>query len=238
MYNFPFTYTSLYKQLKKAIDLGYQFLTMEDYYSMSKDGKLPSKIIVNRVDIDFSCKKARKLAKIFNKLGIQATFFVRMHAKEYNPFDFENYNCLKFIKEKHNIGLHSEIVDQSAIWNENQEECLLRDIKILETMLNISIKGIASHGGMTGLNNLDFWKDNQPSKYGLWYEAYENTDNFNLFHNSFYISDSEWTQWKCYSNGKLILGNKQSLGEHLEDNHQVIYLLIHPDTYYEEHFYE
>lgn len=60
---------------------------------MCADKKVLSKekILINRVDIDFSVKKAVKLGKIFNDLGIKATFFIRLHAPEYNPFSFENY---------------------------------------------------------------------------------------------------------------------------------------------------
>ena len=39
-----------------------------------------------------------------------------------------------------------------------------------------SSEGVASHGGMTGLNNLDFWKDREPSDFGLTYEAYREQD--------------------------------------------------------------
>ena len=41
---------------------------------------LPAKTLVNRVDVDFSLKKAVVLADVFERLGISATFFVRLHA--------------------------------------------------------------------------------------------------------------------------------------------------------------
>jgi len=105
-------------------------------------------------------------------------------------------------------------------------------------MFNIKICGVASHGGMTGLNNIDFWKDKKASNFGLLYEAYDKQQEFNLFDESFYISDSEWTRWKCYNKGKLVKGDNRSLAEHIEDNYSLIYCLIHSDTYFERHFYE
>ena len=57
--------------------------------------------------------------------------------------------------------------------------------------------------------------------------------DFNLFDNSLYVSDSEWTRWKCYKNGKFIKGDTRSFGDHLEAKPKLIYLLIHPETYYE-----
>lgn len=235
---FNFTFKKLTEQLKEALANDYHFIPCKEYIDYKKQGN-KDKIIVNRVDIDFSIHKAKKLAMIFNQLGIKATFFIRLHAKEYNPFSFENYKILKFIKESgHEIGYHSEIIDEAAIWDEKAEECLVRDMEILNKMLNIKILGAASHRGLTEFNNLDFWKNKKASDFGLLYEAYDQTPNFNLFHDSFYVSDSDWTSWKCYNKGILVEGDKRSLGEHVKDNHQVIYLLIHSDTYYDEHFYE
>ena len=233
---FNFTFDNIREEYKKAIKAGYKILTCEEY--LLNKGKLNEKILVNRIDIDYSIKKSEILKNIFDELGIKATFFVRLHAPEYNPFSFENYRILKSIRDSgHEIGYHSEIVDQSKIWNEPVKECLLRDIELLERMLDIKISGVASHGGNTQYNNLDFWSTNKPKDFNLMYEAYDQED-FDLFFNSFYISDSEWTKWKCYSNGKLIDNDKRSLSEHLLDDHKLIYLLIHPDTYYWDHIYE
>ena len=232
-----FTYQSLENQLTLAKQNGYQFITCAKF--VKKKNSLKSKTIVLRVDIDASPKKAERLCDIFESLGIKATFFVRLHAAEYNPFSFENYRILKGIAAAgHEIGYHSEVVDQHAIWNEGATECLKRDLAVLNEMLGLKVKGVASHGGLTGLNNLDFWKIRDPSDFGLLYEAYDETEAFGLFKNSFYISDSEWYRWKCYSYGELIAGDNRSLAEHLSDNHPLIYLLIHPDTYYDRHIYE
>ncbi len=187
----------------------------------------------------FQSRKQKKILEIFNKLDIKGTFFIRLHAPEYNPFSFENYNIIKsIISSGHEIGYHSEIIDQSEIWSEDAANCLIRDIKVINNMFDIDIKGIASHGGSTGLNNLDFWKSHSPHEFNIAYEAYEDSESFDLFNNSFYISDSEWTHWKCYDNGKLCKGDFSTLGEHLKNEHNKIYLLIHSDTYYHEHFYE
>ena len=236
---FHFTYANLERQLGAALAEGYRFLTCEEYYYGKARASLPERTLVNRVDIDLSCAKAKRLAEIFSGLGIKGTFFVRLHAPEYNPFAFENYMVLKYIRDKGNeIGYHSEIVDQAAIWDQEAAACLRRDIKVINEMLEIKIKGVASHGGMTGLNNLDFWKYRQASDFGLLYEAYEESSTFSLFRDAFYISDSEWTRWKCYRQGKLVDGDRRSLEEHVRDGHELIYLLIHPDTYFDRHFYE
>jgi len=234
---FHFTFDNLEAQYRAAQDAGYEFITCAEYADRKSD--LTTQTVVNRVDIDLSVKKADRLRDIFDRLGIKASFFVRLHAPEYNPFSFENYRILKAIRDSgHEIGYHSEIVDQAAIWDEDTTVCLRRDLDVLNRMLDIQVKGVASHGGMTGLNNLDFWKDRTAKQFDLIYEAYDKTDVFNLFEQSFYISDSEWIQWKCYDKGQLIKGDQRSFAVHLNDRHPLIYLLIHSDTYFDRHFYE
>jgi hypothetical protein len=234
---FQFTFDNLEQQYRAALSAGYKFLTCAEYAEKRK--KLPSYTVVNRVDIDLSVKKADRLREIFDRLGVKATFFLRLHAPEYNPFSFESYRILKQILQSgHEIGYHSEIIDQAAIWSENAEDCLKRDLDVLGRMFGIQIKGVASHGGTTGLNNLDFWKTRKAQEYNLLYEAYDESDTFNLFAKSLYISDSEWTRWKCYDHGKLRDGDRRSFAEHLFDRPKLIYLLIHPDTYYSRHIYE
>ena len=236
---FHFTFQNLKKQYQAAIEAGYQIITCKAYYNYKKQNLLPLKVIVNRIDIDFSVKKAEILVDIFNELKIKGTFFLRLHAPEYNPFSFENYRIIKkLIDSGHELGYHSEVIDQAIIWGEDAQDCLKRDIDIINRMFNIKIVGVASHGGMTGLNNLDFWNNNKAENFGLAYEGYDKEPNYNLFQESFYISDSEWTRWKCYDKGKLCENDRRSFEEHLTNQHNLIHLLIHPDTYFNRHFYE
>jgi len=227
---FQFTFKNLVLQYQAALAAGYEILTCADF--CRRKGNLPKLTLVNRVDIDFSVQKAERLKKIFSDLQIKGTFFVRLHSPEYNPFSFENYKTIKEIRDlNHELGYHSEIVDQAAAWQEEENECLQRDLEILSKMFNTKILGIASHGGNTGLNNLSFWENHKAKDFGLLYEAYDDSKAFGLFKNSLYVSDSEWTQWKCYRFGKLVEGDQRSLSEHVLDRPKLIYLLIHPETY-------
>lgn len=236
--DFGFTFAKLRQYYEAALENGYRVITCREW----AEGLRPSqgmKLFVNRVDIDVSPKKTRRLARIFKDLGIPASFFVRLHANEYNPFSFEHYRCLRALVEAgHEIGLHSEVVDQAAIWQESAASCLHRDLKVLSEMLSISIDGVASHGGMTGLNNLDFWKSRSAEEFGLLYEAYDDSARFGLFKQSFYLSDSNWTSWKCYDRGVVRPDDRRTPDQHFAEGHDVIYFLIHPETYYDDHFYE
>lgn len=228
-----FTFNYIKDQFIQVLQQGYTVVTCKDFATLKSDSLENVKILINRVDIDYSVKKALELTKIFNDLNIKASFFIRLHAPEYNPFSFENYRILKYIKESgHEIGYHSEVIDQSVIWDENAVQNLKRDIEVMNTMLDIQISGVASHGGMTGNNNLDFWQNHKAKDFGLLYEAYD------WFKKVFYVSDSEWTRWKCYNKGSLIKNNYDSLATHAKNNHPILYSLIHSDTYFNHHFYE
>lgn len=238
MERFNFTFPAIKKEYSELILAGYSFITCEEY-ALTDKSKLPSLVVVNRIDVDLSVKKAERIATIFNELGIKGTFFFRLHAPEYNLFSFENYRILKSIVEAgHEIGYHSEVIDQAAIWNESAEDCLRRDLTVLSQISGAVVRGVASHGGMTGLNNLDFWKIHKPKEFNLLYEAYDTEAEFDLFNHSLYVSDSEWIRWKCYQNGKIIAGDQRSPAEHAANRPPVIYLLIHPDSYFDRHFYE
>ena len=229
MYKFTFKY--LEEAFNLALEYGYHIIKCEEYleYKYHYD-----KVLINRVDIDLTCIGAKRISEIFNRLNIKGTFFVRLHAEEYNPFSFENYKSLKYIVDNgHEVGLHSEIIDASKYWKLSSTKVLLRDIDILNEMLGIKIKGIASHNQETGNNNLDFWKDKKPADFGLLYEAYDNQPEFNLFNESVYVTDSNYTYWKCYKKGIMDENDKRWLHEHIKDNNKILYTLIHPITYME-----
>lgn len=233
-----FSFENIAHQFREVLSNGYDVLTCAEYVSQKNRLTRPCTLI-NRVDIDLSPKKAKRLAQIFNGLGIRATFFVRLHANEYNPFSFQNLPCLQYLRDSgHEIGYHAEIVEESAIFGEDPISCLKTDLEILGRILKTEIKGVASHRGYTGLNNLDFWKEHKPQDFGLLYEGYDTEPAFNLFQEALYVSDSEWYQWKCYDRGALRKDDRRSLAEHSRTKAPLIYSLIHPDTYYDDHFYE
>ncbi len=235
--NFKFTFKNIQKEYERLLEMGYRVITCSDY--AEKNYPLSNKVVVNRIDIDVSVKKAERLGEIYSSLDIKGSFFIRLHGDEYNPFSFENYRIIKgLIEQGHEIGYHSEVIDQALIWDEDPSDCLIRDLNLINTGFGIEVKGVASHGGFTGFNNLDFWKQYTAKDFGLLYEAYDKELNFNLFDNSLYVSDSEWTRWKCYAKGKLQKNDYRAPSEHAMENHELIYLLIHSDTYFDRHFYE
>lgn len=234
-----FTFEYIANEYRALLEMGYKFVTCQQAFDEFRasglvNGGAPT--VINRVDVDFSLARAGRLADIYNALGLKATFFVRLHAKEYNPFDFENFRHLRAIQTAgHEIGYHSEIVDQAVIWQEDAVTALRRDLAVMEAMLGQRVQGAASHGGLTGLNNLDFWADHTVAEFGLSYEAYHD----GVFEASRYVSDSEWVRWKCYEKGVRVDGDHRSPSEHAKlDAPRLMYLLVHPDTYFNRHIYE
>lgn len=65
--------------------------------------------VIWRHDIDISPQRALRLAEIESKMGISATYFLRLHSEFYNLFEKEIYDLFKqIILLGHNIGLHFE----------------------------------------------------------------------------------------------------------------------------------
>jgi hypothetical protein len=227
-----FYFEDLEVNFREVIQLGFDFLSCKKYCELKATKTLPKHLIIIRVDVDFSLKKAIPMLEIFKKLEIRATFFIRLHAEEYNPFSLENYPIIRrMIAEGHEVGYHSEVIDLASQWNETPEKLMTRDIKILKLISGSEIEGSASHGGNTGMNNLDFWKGKKSIDFGLRYEAYDTGPLFGAFFDSVYVSDSNWHDWKSYRNGELILNCNLSYLDYAKLGERNIYLLIHPDTF-------
>lgn len=233
----PFNIKDLDGALQLAIEKGYVFMTCRQWAERDVN-QIYSKVIVLRIDVDEAPNKLPLILNLCYRHLIRGSIFLRMHGP-YNPFSFETYRVIKeALSRGFEVGLHSEVVDASEIWEEESEGCLMRDVGILSQMFDRQVIGVASHGGLTGLNNLDFWIERHPSEFGLLYEAYDRGPAFGLFYASRYISDSEWTQWKSYQDGERLIGDTRTFEEHLYEEPSLIYLLIHPETYFEVHPYE
>lgn len=240
---YRFTFRNIERELRQLLALGYKVITCAQYAARKQAAgtgwPADERVVVLRVDVDMSLKKAERLAAIFRRLDITASFFIRLHASEYNPYSFEGYRIVRSIVDAgHELGYHAELLDAARIWGEDPVSVLDRDLRIMNQMFGVSVVGAASHGGMTGTNNLDFWTDRRPADHGLVYEAYDREPAFNLFHESIYVSDSAWTHWKTYDHGALIEGDLRSPADHGRDGQPLIFMLIHPDTFYDRHFYE
>ena len=228
-----FTYDYYEEIFQVALNDNYQIITSKEFFLDEYDKE--KKVLVNRIDVDFKIHRLRRVYKIFKQLKIKASIYVRLHAPDYNLLSIGN---IKIIQDLIDIGcevaLHTELEDVGNYCNLDKQELLKREIKFFEAIFQIKLYGTASHGDMTPYNNLDFWKQNKASDFGLIYEAYDEK----LWNNSRYVSDSEWTRWKAYDDGKLLENDRRTPIEHMRDNCKVINLLTHPESWYDGYIYE
>ncbi len=128
-----------YRQLLKLAKKRFEF---KSFHTKSKNPH-----IILRHDVDISIHRSLKLAKIEANLGIQSTYFLRLHSEYYNIFEKEIFQKIKeIIKLKHEIGLHFDVDFYSPIKSEkNLVSYLLKDKKILENLLLRKIKVFSYH---------------------------------------------------------------------------------------------
>jgi hypothetical protein len=226
---FLFTYQKLEQDLRKAQELGYLFRTISDYYNFDHSAGLS---LYLRIDIDFKPSKLLKIVDILNCLDIKATFFVRMLAPEYNPASYGMLGLVKDLSESgHEICLHHEAVDLGRIASIGLKDSMEFQLQLFRSIYGFNSKGVAGHGGITGLNNQTIFDSYTPKDFGLVYEAYDKSPD-GIFSNSYYISDSLWHKWKSYDRG-VIQSDSTELSITLDKLHKNLYVLIHPDTFYE-----
>ena len=181
-----FTFLTYENIFSEILQQGYRAITLRDYFEGNFSGL--EKILVNRIDVDVKFERLPRLKAIFARLGVKASIYVRLHAPGYNLLSFGNMAILRYLVEAgHEIGLHSEMSDAEEHCTIDGVKLLRRELDILETVAGTKIYGTASHGDLTGYNNLAFWQRHQPSDFGLLYEAYDPR----LWNSCRYVSDSE-----------------------------------------------
>lgn len=214
-----FTFQHYEESLKLAKRKGYTFSTLGDF----DHNKESSRLIILRHDLDYATiQKAQSFAEIENQLNIKATYFVRVHSDEYNPFGFKSYYALRQILNMgHEIGLHYEHLDFCDITKEDPATVITKGKRLLELIFDIKIKGMSGHGSFTDIQNWHFWKDHNFRDFGFEYDAYG--DKF--MSSMLYIDDSlrHWKEGKC-------------MCQYISDGVPRLYFLTHPFYWYHKSF--
>jgi hypothetical protein len=229
-----FTFDYYKKIFNIALENGYQIITLKEFFL--DEYNQDDKILVNRIDVDMKIDRLKTLYQIFKDLDIKASIYLRLHAPNYNLLTISNIKIIQdLVSIGCEIGLHTELEDIGGYCSIEKVELLRQEIKLFEIIFGLKVYGTASHGDMTEYNNLDFWKSHTSEDFGLIYEAYDEK----LWNNCRYVSDSEWTQWKAYENGKILKNDRRTPTEHMSDcSLQKLHLLTHPESFYEEYIYE
>ena len=229
----PFTFSEYLRIFEAARDYGYDVISLKDFFSGTFDRS--KKIVVNRVDVDVKVNRIPKILNVWSQTGASGTFFLRLHAANYNLLNIGNLSiCRNILSQGCEIGLHTELEDLKGYLDIDPSSILRQEIALLEAFTKTRIFGSASHGDMTAYNNLHFWDAHKAADFGLLYEAYDPQ----LWQNCRYVSDSEWTCWKAYDNGVLRQDDRRGPIEHMAEQVPVICLLTHPESWYDHYIHE
>lgn len=163
--NCGFTFAHYREILSAALDAGYYFPRFRDVASCAPGARL----LVMRHDIDLLPRNALRFAQVEADLGVQATYFVRLHGHHYNPFALDTYRALKAIRDGgHEIGLHYE-PEFAALVGEDGPEMLRREKEILERVLEVEVVSAAAHNPSLSKDAL---RPEDLVAVGIRYEAY------------------------------------------------------------------
>jgi hypothetical protein len=215
------TYEHYSNCIQKARAEGYALVSFKEMSSYQMDHPL----IVLRHDIDYSLQKALNMARMEKYLGVHATYFIRVHARSYNIFEYKNYLALKEIASLgHEIGLHLEAIDFAYITGEHPLDVFQREKKVLEAVLNTAIISVSAHGEHSPAgprHNRSFFDSISKKEAGIQYDAYEAPFTMAMK----YISDSSG-RWRegcmCKHIGK----------------YPRLQILTHPCWWFKEHLFE
>jgi hypothetical protein len=160
-----FTLDHYRELLRRALELGYRFATFAEHEAHAAAPRL----FLLRHDLDFSVELAVHFARLEAALGIQATYFVRVHARHYNPFALPTYRQLREIEALgHEIGLHYEPGFAEAA-EEEPAAMVRREKAVAEALLGHPIVSAAAH--LPGKSGRPVTAENLAA-FGLRYEAY------------------------------------------------------------------
>ena len=198
-----------YRELiRTALALDYRFATFSEHEAVSA-----KRLFLMRHDIDFSVDLALNFARIEVELGIRSTYFLRLHAHYYNPFEYHTYMKLReMTRLGHEIGLHYEPGFADAA-GEDPAAMLRREKAMIEALLDRPVLSAAAH--LPAKSGRTVTEENIAS-FGLRYEA----DLPRFLERFKYLSDS---------NGRWREG---CLCNHL-GQHDRLCVLIHPFWWFE-----
>ncbi len=212
-----FRFSHYAESLERAQRLGYECTSMRDYDPSS------SKALVLRHDVDYTLDGVMDFAQIEADLGMTSTFFIRLHAREYNPWNFASYTCFRALREMgHEIGLHYDCVNFQVVTGEDPAVIFRKEKHVLETILDVEIQSASQHRDISNYSFEDYYFFSKYDKKDFGIENYVFDDKF--FKDMKYISDSNGI-WR---DGCLC----KNLGKHPK-----LQVLTHADIWFRSHYH-
>lgn len=201
-----------YSKFLKMITCRYDVVGPEIF---SEIENISNQLCLIRHDIDRSPKQAEKIAFLEAEHEVKSTYFVLINGDQYSPFEKIQREALKnILGYGHSVGLHFD-----ASWNEiddseSLEENLAWEKNILQNLLETEITSFSFHNPSESTDKF------RALKYSELWNYYSDQIRANFA----YISDSNGF-WRA-----------QSLENFLNEGHQRIHILTHPEWWGYEDF--
>jgi hypothetical protein len=211
------------KIIKKGIELGYKFVTLDEFVSL---GCPKRKHCILRHDLDKKPQTLEKMLLTEYQNNVKSSIFVRVTANDYNAFSYPVLRVLKKYEDLgFEIGLHTSCVEYSEINNLEPEEVLSFEHKSLNSFFNI--RSVAPHRDMNyAYNSLPFLQKNWNSlkKIGFDYQAYDDI----IIENTLYVNEGV-NPHLCWRN---------LTPEEAFKTENSVYILTHNHWWYLDHPFE
>jgi hypothetical protein len=126
--------------LTEFLSNDYHVSSFSDYLDIQKQ-----KHLILRHDVDFSLEPALAMAKIDQSIGVSSSFFLRVHAKNYNLFSVDGIKTASMLMDLgHEVSLHlEEGIDRVS--KQSKWDVLDAQKVAFEKILGIQIRGFAAH---------------------------------------------------------------------------------------------
>ena len=176
-----FTFDIYKMLLQEFLDFGYEFITVEDYFTKNIDST--KKYVLMRHDVDRKPENSLKAAEIERDFGVRATYYFRTVKQTFKPEIIS-----QIVLRGHEIAYHYESLAQA---NGDYEKAIIDFEQNLERLRQIyPVKNIAMHGRPTSKwDSRLLWGKYNYKNYELLSEPYFDID----FSEVLYITDASRT---------------------------------------------
>lgn len=146
-----FRYDHYSEILARAAAAGYRLSSFRDYDPRAR------RSVILRHDVDWSTDGMLELAGRERAAGATSTWFLRVHAREYNPFEHRTYVAVREVLAMgHELGLHFECVDFPQLTGEDEVEVFRREKAVLEAVFGLPLETASQHRDVCCYGNPDY----------------------------------------------------------------------------------
>lgn len=166
--------------IEYAREHGYNVIPLEEFFTLPERRKAGTKNFVLRHDVDWKGNSTRKMFEVERECGVRSTYYFR-----FSTIDLPLIQEMKAAGFE--VGFHfetiSDYIKENDCTDKNQiDVAMLRqrfreDVLRFEELVGFDIASVCAHGHTLnkklGISNNVITEDEELSKYGLLFEAYD-----------------------------------------------------------------